>query len=115
MRRLTDIRPVAASLYLLPVRTRMPLKFGPETLTEVTCARVKLTVRQTLFSLAVNMTTATGTAMVLGYGAYHALQGRLSVGAVGAQVAQVPAGPDGHRLVQLGIDHAVEGHRPAGH
>ena len=43
-------------------------------------ARVKLTVRQTLFSLAVNMTTATGTALVLGYGAYHALQGRLSVG-----------------------------------
>ena len=40
----TDIRPVAASLYFLPVRTRMPLKFGPETLTEVTCARVKLTV-----------------------------------------------------------------------
>jgi ATP-binding cassette, subfamily B, bacterial len=43
-------------------------------------ARVNLTVRQTLFSLAVNMTTATGTALVLGYGAYHALQGRLSVG-----------------------------------
>lgn len=40
----TDVRPVAASLYLLPVRTRMPLKFGPETTTEVTCARVKLTV-----------------------------------------------------------------------
>ncbi len=44
MPRPTDVRPVAASLYLLPVRTRMPLKFGPETLTEVTCARVKLTV-----------------------------------------------------------------------
>jgi ATP-binding cassette subfamily B protein len=43
-------------------------------------ARVKLTVRQTLFSLAVNMTTAAGTALVLGYGAYHALEGRLSVG-----------------------------------
>ncbi len=43
-------------------------------------ARVKLTVRQTLFSLAVNMTTAVGTALVLGYGAYHTLQGRLSVG-----------------------------------
>lgn len=40
----TDVRPVAASLYLLPVRTRMPLKFGPETLTEVLCARVRLTV-----------------------------------------------------------------------
>jgi len=31
-------------LYLLPVHTRVPLKFGAETLTEVTCARVALTV-----------------------------------------------------------------------
>ncbi len=43
-------------------------------------ARVKLTVRQTLFSLAVNMTTAIGTALVLGIGAYHVLGGRLTVG-----------------------------------
>lgn len=41
----TDIRPIAAELYFLPIRTRLPLKFGPETLTEVTCARVRLTVR----------------------------------------------------------------------
>ena len=41
----TDVRPVAASLYFLPIRTRVPLKFGPEVTTEVTCARVKLTVR----------------------------------------------------------------------
>lgn len=40
----TDVRSVAASLYLLPIRTRMPLKFGPEVTTEVTCARVRLTV-----------------------------------------------------------------------
>lgn len=40
----TDIRPVAASLYFLPIRTRIPLKFGPEITTEVTCARVRLTV-----------------------------------------------------------------------
>lgn len=43
-------------------------------------ARVKITVQQTLFSLVVNMTTATGTALVLGLGAYHALQGRLTAG-----------------------------------
>jgi ATP-binding cassette subfamily B protein len=43
-------------------------------------ARVKLTVRQTLFSLVVNMTTAAGTALVLGFGAYRALQGRLTPG-----------------------------------
>jgi len=40
----TDVRPVAAELYFLPVRTRMPLKFGPETLTSVTCARVRVRV-----------------------------------------------------------------------
>ena len=40
----TDIRVTRAELYLLPVRTRMPIKFGPEVLTEVTCARVRLTV-----------------------------------------------------------------------
>jgi len=38
------VRVTSAALYLLPIRTRMPLKFGPETLTEVTCARVRLTV-----------------------------------------------------------------------
>src|SRR5436853_372211 len=40
----TDIRLVAAKLYFLPVQTRVPLKFGPETLTHVTCARVCVTV-----------------------------------------------------------------------
>ncbi len=40
----TDIRCVGATLYFLPVETRMPLKFGIETVTAVTCARVKLTV-----------------------------------------------------------------------
>jgi L-alanine-DL-glutamate epimerase-like enolase superfamily enzyme len=40
----TDVRPVAVELYFLPIKARMPLKFGPETTTEVTCARVKLTV-----------------------------------------------------------------------
>src|SRR5262249_38759249 len=39
-----NIRPVAAALYYLPIKTRMPLKFGPEITTEVTCARVRLTV-----------------------------------------------------------------------
>jgi L-alanine-DL-glutamate epimerase-like enolase superfamily enzyme len=40
----TDARVIAAQLYLLPIETRMPLKFGPETLTHVTCARVKVRV-----------------------------------------------------------------------
>jgi L-alanine-DL-glutamate epimerase-like enolase superfamily enzyme len=45
MSRPTDIRPIAASVYFLPVRTRVPLKFGPETLTHVTLARVSVTVK----------------------------------------------------------------------
>jgi hypothetical protein len=40
----TDIRTVGAALYFLPVQTRVALKFGPETLTQVTCARVRVTV-----------------------------------------------------------------------
>jgi ATP-binding cassette subfamily B protein/subfamily B ATP-binding cassette protein MsbA len=43
-------------------------------------ARINLTVRQTLFSLVVDMITATGTAAVLGIGAYQVLAGRLTVG-----------------------------------
>ena len=42
--------------------------------------RVKVTVRQTLFTLAVNAITAAGTALVLGFGAYHVMRGRLTVG-----------------------------------
>jgi L-alanine-DL-glutamate epimerase-like enolase superfamily enzyme len=41
----TDIRVVATKLFFLPVETRVPLKFGTETLTQVTCARVQLTTR----------------------------------------------------------------------
>ena len=41
----TDIRAAATELFFLPVETRVPLKFGPGTLTHVTCARARLTVR----------------------------------------------------------------------
>jgi L-alanine-DL-glutamate epimerase-like enolase superfamily enzyme len=40
-----DVRPISCALYLLPVETRVPLKFGTETLTHVTCARVRMRVR----------------------------------------------------------------------
>ena len=40
----TGISVRSVSLYLLPVETRVPLKFGSETLTSVTCARVRLEV-----------------------------------------------------------------------
>jgi ABC-type multidrug transport system fused ATPase/permease subunit len=43
-------------------------------------ARVGITTRQTVFSLCVNMTTAIGTALVLGFGSYQALRGSLTAG-----------------------------------
>jgi L-alanine-DL-glutamate epimerase-like enolase superfamily enzyme len=44
--KVNDITPVNCSLYFLPVETRVPLKFGAETLTSVTCARVKMRVQK---------------------------------------------------------------------
>jgi len=41
----TDIRVIGARLHFLPIRMRLPLKFGTETVTEVTCARVCVRVR----------------------------------------------------------------------
>jgi L-alanine-DL-glutamate epimerase-like enolase superfamily enzyme len=40
----TEARVVAARLFFLPIQTRVPLKFGTETLTRVTCARVRVEV-----------------------------------------------------------------------
>jgi L-alanine-DL-glutamate epimerase-like enolase superfamily enzyme len=40
----TDVTPVSTDLYFIPIETRIPFKFGCETLTSVTCARVCMTV-----------------------------------------------------------------------
>lgn len=40
----SDVRVVESALYFLPVKTRVPLKFGAEVLTEVICARAKVVV-----------------------------------------------------------------------
>jgi ABC-type multidrug transport system fused ATPase/permease subunit len=54
-------------------------------------ARVGITTRQTMFSLSVNMTTATGTALVLGFGSYQALRGRITPGDLLVVLAYVSA------------------------
>ncbi|MEO1497046.1 MAG: mandelate racemase/muconate lactonizing enzyme family protein [Planctomycetota bacterium] len=41
----TGVRAVGCQLYFLPVETRVPLKFGAETLTSVVCARASVRVR----------------------------------------------------------------------
>ncbi len=38
------VRPVKIEIYFIPVENRIPLKFGPEVLTSVTCARVHMLV-----------------------------------------------------------------------
>jgi ABC-type multidrug transport system fused ATPase/permease subunit len=43
-------------------------------------ARIEVTVQQTLFTLAVSMITAVGTALVLAFGVHQALQGHLTAG-----------------------------------
>lgn len=40
----TDVRVVGVSMHHLPVQMRMPLKFGSESVSSVTCLRVKVTV-----------------------------------------------------------------------
>ena len=41
---LTDIHIKAVEVYFIPVNTRIPLKFGSEVLTSVTCARIRVSV-----------------------------------------------------------------------
>ncbi len=50
--RSTDVRIRGVELYFLPVETRVPLKFGTETLTSVTCARVRVVVEDRQGQLA---------------------------------------------------------------
>jgi len=54
-------------------------------------ARVRLTVRQTVFSLVVNTWTAAGTALVLGMGAFHVLNSQLTIGELLVFLAYIAA------------------------
>jgi ATP-binding cassette subfamily B protein len=53
--------------------------------------RVKLTVRQTLFTLLINTITAAGQAAVFGYGFYLVFEGRLDIGRLIVVLAYVAA------------------------
>jgi ATP-binding cassette, subfamily B, bacterial len=65
-------------------------RFREQTVNAVS-ERVKVTVRQTIFSLAVNMITTVGSTFVLGLGAYHVIQGRLTVGQLLVVIAYIAA------------------------
>jgi ATP-binding cassette subfamily B protein len=53
--------------------------------------RVKLTVRQTMFSFGVNTITAAGTAAVLGFGGWHVMQGKLTPGELLVVISYIAA------------------------
>ena len=55
-------------------------------------ARLRLTVKQTVFSLAVETTTAIGSVLVLAIGAFHVLEGRLTVGQLLVILSYIKAG-----------------------
>ena len=59
--------------------------------TKAVAARVNVTLRQTLFSMVVNMTTALGSSLVLGVGAYHVIQGHLTIGQMLVVIAYIAA------------------------
>lgn len=44
MSKSTNVKPTEVELHFLPIETRVPLKFGAETVTAVTCARAKMRV-----------------------------------------------------------------------
>ena len=44
MAKASDIRVLSTELYFLPIETRVPFKFGSETMDRVTCARVRMEV-----------------------------------------------------------------------
>jgi ABC-type multidrug transport system fused ATPase/permease subunit len=56
---------------------------------EAIAARIGVTVRQTLFSLVVAMSTALGVALILGFGAYDVLHHRLTAGELLVVIAYV--------------------------
>jgi ABC-type multidrug transport system fused ATPase/permease subunit len=54
-------------------------------------ARVRLTVWQTLFSLGVTTAIALGTALVLGFGAWHVLRGDITLGQLTVLITYIAA------------------------
>jgi len=63
--------------------------------------RVKLTVSQSLYTLGVQTTTAAGTSLVLGVGAWHVMQGTISLGELIVMMTYI--GSVYHPLEQLSL------------
>lgn len=105
----TDIRPISADLYFLPIKTRMPLKFGPEITTEVTCARIRVTIADAQGNRAEGwgetpLSVQWVWPSTLGYEERHQVLRKLTVEVIESWLA-APGSP-GHPI-ELG-DHFVE-------
>ncbi len=68
-------------------------------------ARVRLTVWQTLFALMVTTATALGTALVLGFGALHVIEGKISLGELTVLIAYIAAVYQPLESMSLTIGH----------
>ena len=70
--------------------------------------RVKITVRQTIFSLVVNFITAIGTALVLGLGAHHVLTAKqlhYPPGSLKARLCRAGGVEHRQKVVIAGVRH----------
>ncbi len=101
----TDVRVVGTRLYFLPVQTRVPLKFGTETLTSATCARACVTVEDRQGRRAVGwgetpLSVQWTWPSQLAYGLRHAMLQRFTT-----RLAEVVVRPDlaGHAF-EIGAD-----------
>ncbi len=52
-RKPTDVRVLSVDVHYLPIEMRMPLKFGAESVSSVTCARVRVTIEDSLGRTAI--------------------------------------------------------------
>ncbi len=68
-------------------------------------ARVRLTVWQTLFALMVTTATALGTALVLGFGALHVIQGQITLGELTVLISYIAAVYQPLESISLTIGH----------
>jgi ATP-binding cassette subfamily B protein/subfamily B ATP-binding cassette protein MsbA len=68
-------------------------------------ARVRLTVWQTLFALMVTTATALGTALVLGFGALHVIQNKISLGELTVLISYIAAVYQPLESISLTIGH----------
>jgi len=68
-------------------------------------ARVRLTVWQTLFALMVTTATALGTALVLGFGALHVIENKITLGELTVLIAYIAAVYQPLESMSLTIGH----------